>query len=290
VALQAAVAIEPPRLRLGDVAQVEVSVVTPPGHRVRPIAPPAAVEGLWLLDAESLPVEADGARLVHRTRIRVRARALGAAAWPALAVEVEGADGAIAKLATEERPIEVVSVLPGTPERGEPFPFRLPETRARGPGPLAAAAAGAASTLLGVALVALARRSRRRSLARRAQAAAVAASQPWIEALDALARAHACADWREAASTGARALRRYVARRFGVAAAEASPVEELAAQRGPALLPGRWREAVACLDALDGDRFRALPPDEAPARVREALDAAARLVRDTSPADEAGDA
>ena len=47
--------VEPPVLRIGDVATLEIVVVTPPEHRVRPISPPE-VEGIWLLDSEALPV------------------------------------------------------------------------------------------------------------------------------------------------------------------------------------------------------------------------------------------
>jgi len=285
VALAATVAIEPPRLRIGDVAVVEVTVVTPPGHRVAPVRPPEAVAGLWLLDAETLPVETSGAREIRRTRIRVRAREVGATTWPPLAIEVDAPDGTHTALATEARPLEVVSVLPLYPERTEPFSYRLPAAPRSAISSAAAAALGAGATLAllgGIALVGIARR---RARDRRAQEQALAAAQPWIEARAALAAARALdpAEWRTAGAAGARALRRYLATRFGVTAVESATSEELASLPPPFLRAQRWQEALACLRDLDGDRFRARPASESAARVGAALRAAEAFVRATSP-------
>ena len=51
----ATLVLEPPRIRLGDVAVLELAVITPPGHAPRPLRPPQELPGLWLLDAEALP-------------------------------------------------------------------------------------------------------------------------------------------------------------------------------------------------------------------------------------------
>ena len=292
VTTQATVVIEPPQLRVGDVAFVEIAVVTPPGHRVPPVRPPDAVAGVWLLGAEVLPVLTDGARLVHRTRIRIRARETGSFAWPSLAVQVEDPSGARTSVATEARPFEIVSVLPLTPERVETFSYRSPPAALRGPSPWAAAAGGAAATLaalaLGLAALRLRRRARNRAVARAERRSA----SPWVEALAALHAARALEDdaWREAGGAGAQALRRYVARRFGMPAIEACPSEELEAVRPPPLLLAtRWREALAVLYALDAERFRGLATSDAAAHTQRALDAAAAWVRATTPSDAATD-
>jgi hypothetical protein len=249
------------------------------------------VERLWLLDAESLPVETGPARSVHRTRIRVRAREVGATEWPALSVEIEDAAGTRTTLATEPRPLEVVAMLPPTPDRVEPFGYRLPAA-APGVSPLAAALAGALATLAALGLVAAARAARRRARARRELAAALAAARPWGEALDALAAARALddAEWRRACGDGARALRRYLARRFELPDVEACPSEELDELRAPYLLASRWQAARACLRALDADRFRLHGAADAATHTREALAAAEQIVRTTIPSDHADEA
>lgn len=281
---QAAVLIEPPRLRVGDVAAIEVVVVTPPGHRVHPMKPPSSVPGFWLLDAEALPVESARARQVQRTRIRVRARETGSFEWPALRVEIEDASGARSELVTAARPIEIVSVLPSFPERVEPFSYRMPAPDRDAIAPLWAAAAGSLGTLALLSLIAIARRARQRSRARTAAAAGLAASKPWVEALAAIAAARGDADanWRRAGGLGARALRRYVARRFGVAV-ESLTTEEVAAITRPLRAGSRWPVAVDCLRDLDAERFRAQSDASAAAQVRAALDAAQRFVEASIP-------
>ena len=118
--------------------------------------------------------------------------------------------------------------------------------------------------------------------------AAAAAPQPWVEARAALAAARAldALAWREAGAAGAQALRHYIASRFGVAAAESAAAEELGALRQPFLRAERWRAALDCLRALDGDRFRGRPEAEAAARVAAALASAEAFVRATSRDDE----
>jgi hypothetical protein len=286
---QAAVVIEPPQLRVGDVAVVEVAVVTPPGYAVRPVAPPdaAALGPLWLLDAEALPVEKQGQRWTHRTRLRVRAREVGAGVWPPLGLELIGPEGGRSRLETPPRPFEVVSILPTYPDRVSPFPLRRPERGAPGPSPLVAAAGGAAAALAAVAAVALVRRSRRRSAARAAQASAAAAraaAAPWREALAELAAAAADSDtdWRHSADRCAVALRRYVARRWTFAI-ECRTTEELAALAPPFALALRWPAALGWLRELDALRFRPAGAPGAAAQVRRVAEDARRWVGESIP-------
>jgi hypothetical protein len=284
---RAAVSIEPPRLRLGDVAVVEVSVVTPPEHRVHPFAPPAGVPGLWLLDAETLPVERSGERWTQRTRIRVRAREIGATEWPRMRIDVEGPEGARSVLETEARPLEVVSVLPDFPDQVATFRYRLPEPEAARTPTALAAAAGALAALGSVAAVALLRRVRRR---RAAAAAAVlpAPTAPWIEALAGLDQAAAAveSDWRRSADGAGCTLRRYVTHRFGLPLAFWT-TEEAAALAPPFGLASRWAGVVGVLHALDAVRFQPGEVPAAGARVRDAIEQARRWVAGSIPPESA---
>ena len=281
---QAAVVIEPPQLRVGDVAAIDVVVVTPPGHRVLPLRPPSSVPGLWLLDASALPVEAADGRLLHHTRIRVRARETGSFEWPALRLEVDDPSGVRSELVTTARPIEIVSVLPTFSERVEPFSYRLPATTDDAATSLGSAAAGSLCTLALLAVLALVRRARRRVRARRIEQARIAASEPWVEALAALAQARTDTDahWRDAGSLGSRALRRYLSLRFGVAA-ESLTSEEVAGLATPFGAGLRWPNVLACLHDLDAERFRAQSDASAAAQVRAALEAAQRFVEASIP-------
>ncbi|HEY8492654.1 MAG TPA: hypothetical protein VIN04_02105 [Myxococcota bacterium] len=286
---RAAVVIEPPQLRVGDVAMVEVAVTTPPGYALRPVTPPdAALLGpLWLLDAEALPVVKQDQRWLHRTRLRVRAREIGTGTWPSLALELIGPEGARTTLETEPRPFEVVSILPRHADRAEPFPLRLPARDAPLLSPLAAAAGGALAALAAVAAVAALRRGRARAAARAAQAGGVATpapDAPWHEALAALAAAAAEAepDWRAAADRCSAALRRYATRRWGFAI-ECRTTEELAELTPPFALALRWPEALGWLRTLDALRFRPAPAPDAAARVRQVAEQAQAWVSATIP-------
>jgi hypothetical protein len=288
---QAAVSIEPPRLRVGEVAVVEVAVATPPGYAVRPLAPPeaAALGPLWLLDAEALPVDRQGQRWTHRTRLRVRAREVGRGTWPALAIELSGPEGEHSRIETAPRPFEVVSVLPEFADRTGPFPLRAPADRASDASPLAAAAAGAAAALATVAAVALARRARGRRRARAARAEARARGEaPWRAALAELAAAGAGSDaeWRRSADRCAVALRRYAAQRFGFAI-ESRTTEELERAAPPFALALRWPAALAGLRELDALRFRPAAAADAPERVRRVAEALQRWVAETIPPEDA---
>lgn len=288
--VQAGVVIEPPQLRVGDVAQIEVAVVTPPDHAVRPLAlPEAATSGpLWVLEVEALPVTKRGLRWTHRTRLRVRAREVGSGTWPALTLEVVGPEGEPSTLRTEPRPFEVVSVLPVFPDRVTPFSLRLPETSA-GLSPWVAAAGGATAALAGVGVVALVRRRRRYAAERarhRAASAARAVDAPWSAALAELtAAANASnSEWRCSADTIAVALRRYAGKRWGFAISCRS-TEELAALAPPFALARRWPTALAWLRELDALRFRPGAANDAPEQVRHIAEAAARWIEETIPAE-----
>lgn len=285
---QATVVIEPPQLRVGDVADIEIVVVTPPLHAVRPLAlPDASTLGpLWVLDAEALPIDKRSTRWTHRTRLRVRARDVGAGTWPALAIELVGPENESSTLTTEPRSFEVVSVLPEFPDRLEPFPLRLP---AAPPGlsPWLAAAAGAAAALAAVGALALVQRRRRRADERTQNGgddSARDAAAPWTSAVRdiAVAADASDADWRGSADAIAVALRRYAARRWNFAI-ECRTTEELAAIAPPFPLSRRWPPALAWLRELDAVRFRADAADDAPARVRAIAEAAARWIDATIP-------
>ena len=59
---RATLVLEPPRFGVGQVALLELAVVTPPDHTPRPFEPPEPLPGLWLLDSEPLPVEKETSR------------------------------------------------------------------------------------------------------------------------------------------------------------------------------------------------------------------------------------
>ena len=48
-ASRATFVLEPPRLGLGEVAVLELAVITPPDHRPRAYSPPESVPGFWIL-------------------------------------------------------------------------------------------------------------------------------------------------------------------------------------------------------------------------------------------------
>jgi hypothetical protein len=256
---------------------------------LRPLAIPEAPPGLWVLGAETLPVEREATRWVHRTRVRVRAREVGAATWPAGVVEVEAPGGAVERLELPPLEIEVVSVLPEFPEQLFPFGVREPPAPDEaGPGALFGAAAGAGLALAGLA----AARAVARRRARRARDAAVPdvapRAPPWEEARAELARARelAARDPFAASDLAAGALRRYAGRRFAIGA-EAATSEELAAGRAPFAAATRWPILVAALQRLDAHRFRPRGDPEARAALAgglpSALAEAERFVAETLP-------
>ena len=285
---RATLVLEPPRLGVGQVGELELAVVTPPGHTPRPWTPPEELEGIWILGSEALPVEKTEVRWVHRTRVRVRARAVGGFVWPGESVEVDAPDGSTARVAWEELAVEVPSLIPEYPGRTAPFGARAPARVAEAPtrmwGP---AAAGALFTLACVGLVALARR-RRRDAAVPSPEPVPAAAPPWLQARAALEAADALAGERpfEAAHATALALRRYVERRFGAPAAGRT-TEELADATPPFAATSRWPTFVAVLEGLDAFRFRsqgeADTRESAASRVGALLEDAHRFVEDSVP-------
>jgi hypothetical protein len=284
---RATLVLEPPRIGVGQVAELELAVVTPPGHTPRPFSPPSELPGLWLLSADRLPVEKQPTRWVHRTRLRVRARASGRFAWPASVLEVEAPDGSVSALPVAGLPVEVVSILPDYPDRFTPFGVRRPAPAARRSGSVwGPAAAGALAALAGVGLVALARRRRDRAQDAAAEAGSARAEPPWNRepaeppwrrAREDLAQARerAARDPFAGAHATARALRRYLARRFG-ADAIGRTSEELAAATPPFAARSRWPAFVAILRGLD--EFRFLPESDPSVRQALAARVAALLV------------
>jgi hypothetical protein len=254
--LRGAVVIEPARLGVGDVAQVEILVVTPPGHRLRPVRPPESVPGFWLLDAEALPTEEGEGRSVHRTRIRARAREAGRFVWPAMTVEIETPEESVVHLDLEERPLEVGSVALDFPGRVEPFPLRRPADAEQPRGWILPMASGAVLALVSVGLAAGLRRARARRAAAAAPAVAAGELLPaWREALGGLEAAAGLAASRpgRAADEASLALRRLLARRFAVAESLTTP--ELAELAPPLGLGRHWTALVAILAGLDELRF-----------------------------------
>ena len=279
---RAAWLLDPPQVRIGDVAMLERLVVTPPGWTVVPFQPAQAPAGFWLLDAEALPPERLASRWLHRTRLRIRARELGRFEWPAATAEVEAPDGVKMRLALDAQPLEVVSLLSETPDRLTPFGVRpLPETPARSL--LAAAAAGAFGTLAALSVFLLVARRRRARAVRPREPAA--GEPPETRARAALGRARAAleADPRAAADAAATVLRRFLSERFGVPA-PARTSQELAAMTPPFALTTRWAGVVALLRSLDEQRFA--PPPKPPGgagRLAPLLDAAELFIAQTLP-------
>jgi hypothetical protein len=258
---RATVILEPPQIRIGDRATLEVAVITPPGHRSLPFSPPESVAGFEILGAEALPVEKQPSRWVHRTRVHLRARDVGSFAWPEGGVDVTAPDGTPSRLTLAPLPLEVVSVLPEYPDRMAPFAARPAPPRADATGVLPAAAAGSLLTLAAVGLVALARRWKKVQAAPTADDAP-AASPPWTAAQRDLDRARAtlATDPCGAADAAAAALRRYMTRRFG-ALAVACTTEELEVATPPFAATSRWPAFVSLLHELDALRFPPQPRD-----------------------------
>ena len=280
--------IEPARIGIGEVAVIELAVTTPPEHSVHPFAPPRAVEGFWLLDAQRQPVEKEVSRWIHRTRLRVRARAVGEFVWPAAAVEVEAPDGARTRVPLDPLSIEVASVLADFPDRVAPFGPRAPPPPENASSQAAAAVAGALSALAAVGLVALLRRRGRADRRQPADAPVAPPGASWIRATAELAAARADAEGNPvaAADAVAAALRRYMARRFR-ADAEVRTTEELADAKPPFAATSSWPVFVELLRQLDALRFP--PPGDASRRrdgaqrLRALFDDADRFVADTTP-------
>jgi len=281
--------LEPPQLGVGQITNLELAVVTPPGYTVEPYRPPPVPPGLELLASETLDVERQGARWIHRTRLRLRATATGARVWPAGAVGVEGPGGDAAELPLPEHPIEIVSVLPEYPDRVTPFGARAPVLAEGRATPFwAPALFGAATALASVALVALARRRRRAD----ARAAAVAETPAGPSAgerarsqLDVVRSRSEAAPF-DAAHELSLALRRFVDARFGADTAGRC-IEELREGAAPFTARSRWPALLEILSGLDELRFRpdsdAAARDALAARLAGLIERADRFVEDAEP-------
>ncbi len=284
--IRATAVLEPPRVGIGEVATLEVAVVTPPQHHVTPYRPPGEVSGFWLLGIESLPVREQGARWVHRTRIRLRARKVGRFSWPGAEITVEAPDGSAHTVALAERPLEVLSILPEFPDRLVPFGLRAladePETRSA----LAPFAAGAVTALACIALIWATRRRLGRASADATESpAGLPTDPPWSAASRKLAEALALGpeDPRRAAGIGAVALREFMQRRFG---GDVTPctTEELAQARPPFAATSRWLPFLAILRRFDELHFRPAGADPAGAeRLRGTLEEARDFVERATP-------
>jgi len=286
--LRGTLVLEPSRLEIGDVAELELAVVTPPGFGVRAAGLPPETPGFWLLSSETLPLVKEPGRWIHRTRLRVRARDVGRLRWPEWPMIVEAADGTTTPLAIEGREIDVSSVLPGMIGREGPFGLRRAPRGIDGGAALRAALGGALAMLALVGLVALVRRERRRRAAREGGPDALPdgpRTPPWEDAGRALDDAEREPDPNAAADAIAVALRRYLERRFGVST-EAFTTEELAAAATPFVVRSRWPRYLALLRELDALRFPPEPRDAA-ARVAAAQAEARALVADSTPRDDA---
>lgn len=279
----AAWVLEPPRLGVGQVAQLDRVVVTPPGFVPQPFAAPEALEGLWVLGAEVLPVEKRPERWIHRTRVRIRARATGEFVWPQRTLRVEGPDGAESELSLPPLVIEVVSVLPEFPGRASPFGVRRPPAEPTGFwGP---ALAGALTTLAAFGVVWLAR-ARRRGVHPAEDVPPPATAAPWARAEAELERAATLGrrDPLAAAHALSPALRRYVDERFR-ADTLGRTCEELDATEPPFAMRSRWPAFAALVRELDAVRF--LPEGSARSASSDALPdwlaRARRFVEETIP-------
>jgi hypothetical protein len=291
--LRGGIVIEPPRLTIGETARVEIAVITPPEHRVPPLAPPERLEGLWVLASEPPLVERSPGRWVHRLGYQVRARATGRFAWPAQTVRVTAPDGSASSLELDERPFEVVEVGPDFPDQESFFSYRTPAPEAAQRGFWLPALAGAFFALAGVALLLFVRRVRRQ----RAPALELRSSgrppAAWRTAQAALASAAALvADDRiRAADIASAALRLYAARRFGHPAL-ARTTEELERVEPVSgrLAARRWPELLALLRDLDAVRFAAASGEAREAeRVARAIAEARAWLTRTETAGAAGE-
>jgi len=261
VAIRASVVLEPPILQVGDVASLDVTVVTPPEHTLRPFAAPDEIEGFWLLETEPTTVTREPQRWIHRTRVRVRARSVGTFEWPASEVQVDVPDGELHVQRLEPLPLEVVSVFPDYPGKLAPFGVEpLRRARSATPQRLGWAAAGALGTLATLGLVWLARR--RSADARTPRPEGPAPPAPWqtVEARLLGAGAALADDPEHGCGMLATALRHYMIERYGVDAL-ARTTEELAPMSPPLAATSKWPEFVAILVEIDA--LRLAPPGDA---------------------------
>ena len=285
--VRATLVLEPPVVGVGQVADLVLGVVTPPGRSVRPFDPPSEIPGFVVIEREPQGIARERARWVHRTRLRLRAVEVGRFAFPAGAVEVVAAEGAVETISFEALPLEVVSVMGEHPARASPYGVRLlPLSRVSRGGLLGAFGAGAAFTLATIGLLLLARRRLAAPIEGAGPPSEVAAPVPvWEQARDELiaARSALAGDPAAALDAAALALRRYAVRRFG-GDANVRTTQELEVSTPPFTLTTRWSRFVALLGDIDAARFPR-PSRETPGAAAALLDRAEAFVEDTVPAE-----
>lgn len=279
---RAALLLEPPIVAVGELAALDLSVVTKPGHTVQPKDLPASIPGFWRVEREPLEIVKEPARWLHRTRLRLRAVEVGRFEFPGGSVEVESPEGGSAVLHYDALPLEVTSVLPAHPTRQSPYGIRmLPFDTATPRGTAGAFAAGA---LLALASVGVALLARRRLAERDAppEPGEHAVTPAWVVARARLdeARSGLDADARRSLDLASATLRGYAVRRFG-GDATVRTTEELAGAKPPFTMTTRWSPFVALLEELDAARF---PPARAERAAATALiSRVAEFVEETVP-------
>jgi hypothetical protein len=276
------VILEPPRIEVGDTAELVLAAVTPPGWRAAPLPPLEAPEGLAILEVGPMRVEQEGPRWIHEARVRVRALRTGALTWPGLEVRFTRPDGSESSVPLPPRPVEVTALLP---ESGRPqsfFSYRIPDlARGRSPGwrlGLLVLAAAVAVVLFTAA--------RRLGVAgpRPAAPAPPARVGDWNELQAAIDAAGdlAARDPLGAADLLSTAMRAHLAQRFG-APTRTATTEELAAEHPPFALTTRWTRLVAFLGRLDELRFTPPEAGAGPRPIQRALAEARSLARELAP-------
>lgn len=279
---RAVLVLDPPVVAVGEMADLELAVVTPPGQEVRPPELPDRVPGFWLVEREPPETVKEPSRWVHRTRLRLRAIEVGRFEFPGGSVEVGSPEAGTKELHYDPLPLEVTSTLAAHPGRGTPYGVRtLPLRDALRGGRLTAFAAGAILALAGMGLLLLARR---RLSAREPGALLPAPGRPpaWQTARERLAAARRLAsdEPRRALDLAACGLRGFAVDRFG-GDATVRTTEELAVAEPPFTMTTRWARFTALLSELDAARFPAEVAEAA--RVHELLADVASFVEDCVP-------
>lgn len=281
---RAALVLEPPVVAVGDVAALELAVVTRPGQSVKPFELPTQVEGFWVVERLPFRVAKETSRWVHSAQLRLRAIEVGRFEFPGGSVEVAAPDGGTSVLDYEPLPLEVVSTLSDPPSRQTPYGVRtLPFEGDRGGSSAVAFAAGALLALASVGVLLLVRRR----LAARDAADASPPPRPvppWeaARARIAEARERLERDPRGSLDLASAALRAYAVGRFG-GDATVRTTQELRASQPPFTMTTRWAAFVDLLADLDAARFPATP---VPAkRARTLVDAVAGFVEASVPAE-----
>jgi len=281
--ISASAHVSPHSIRVGERATVEIAIVTPPDHRILPLAPPRDLRNLEVELAETLPIEKQEDRWNHVIRVRFRPREIGSLAWPTTVLEIETPNGATEKRVLESLPFEVKSVLHSYGGRSEPFPARpAPPPRRKG----FAVQRVALGAFIAASLLALFFVLKRRGARLPPPVAPAAEGKPWAVALNDLGNAAETADPGAAAAATAAALRRYMERRFG-ALTRAQTTEELAGATPPFGATSRWPTFTALLLELDTLRFSPRrSPEQAPVEsecVGELLDRSREFVEASMP-------